>query len=53
MDEVLAELSDAVDSIKAGDNKPFGFLVGQVMRATGGKADPKQVSELIRSKTSG
>ncbi|NND04583.1 MAG: Asp-tRNA(Asn)/Glu-tRNA(Gln) amidotransferase subunit GatB [Acidimicrobiia bacterium] len=53
VDAVLAEHEDAVASIRGGDNKPFGFLVGQVMRATGGKADPKQVSDLIRTKTSG
>ena len=53
VDSVLAAHEDAVASIKSGDNKPFGFLVGQVMRATGGKADPKQVSDLIRSKTAG
>ncbi len=53
VDAVLAGHADAVASIQAGDNKPFGFLVGQVMRATGGKADPKQVSDLIRAKTGG
>ena len=53
VDAVLAEHEEAVNSIKAGDMKPIGFLVGQVMRATGGKADPKLVSELIRSKTAG
>jgi Asp-tRNA(Asn)/Glu-tRNA(Gln) amidotransferase B subunit len=30
--------------------KPLGFLVGQVMRATGGKADPKLVQEVLRGK---
>jgi aspartyl-tRNA(Asn)/glutamyl-tRNA(Gln) amidotransferase subunit B len=50
VDAVLAEHADAVDRIRAGDMKPIGFLVGQVMRATGGKADPKAVSELVRAK---
>jgi aspartyl-tRNA(Asn)/glutamyl-tRNA(Gln) amidotransferase subunit B len=45
---VLAEHADAVERMRTGDMKPVGFLVGQVMRATGGKADPKLVSELIR-----
>jgi aspartyl-tRNA(Asn)/glutamyl-tRNA(Gln) amidotransferase subunit B len=44
---VIAEHHDAVAKIAAGDSKPVGFLVGQVMRATGGKADPKRVSELV------
>jgi Asp-tRNA(Asn)/Glu-tRNA(Gln) amidotransferase B subunit len=30
-----------------------GFLVGMVMKATGGKADPRQVSEMIRSRAGG
>ena len=51
VDEVLAAHPDAVDGIRGGDMKPIGFLVGQVMRATGGKADPKQVQQIIRDKT--
>ena len=50
---VLAEHTEAVERMKAGDMKPFGFLVGQVMRATGGKADPKRVGELIREAAQG
>jgi aspartyl-tRNA(Asn)/glutamyl-tRNA(Gln) amidotransferase subunit B len=44
---VLAEDAAAAARIAAGDTKPIGFLVGQVMKATGGKADPRRVSELI------
>ena len=47
---VLADNPDVLAKLRAGDMKPIGFLVGQVMRATGGKADPKVVSELIRNK---
>lgn len=47
---VMAEHADAVDKIRAGDTKPIGFLVGQVMRATGGKADPALVQTLIRDR---
>lgn len=50
VDEVLADNADAVARLAAGDQKPFGFLVGQVMRATGGKADPKLVTEMLRSR---
>jgi Asp-tRNA(Asn)/Glu-tRNA(Gln) amidotransferase B subunit len=35
--------------MRDGDMNPVGFLVGQVMKATGGKADPRKVSELIRA----
>jgi aspartyl-tRNA(Asn)/glutamyl-tRNA(Gln) amidotransferase subunit B len=48
---VLDEHPDALAKIADGDPKPIGFLVGQVMRATGGKADPRLVQELIRRKT--
>jgi aspartyl-tRNA(Asn)/glutamyl-tRNA(Gln) amidotransferase subunit B len=53
VDAVLTAHPEAVAGIRGGDMKPIGFLVGQVMRATGGKADPKQVSTMIREKTSG
>ncbi len=53
VDAVLAAHPDALDRMRAGDMKPVGFLVGQVMRATGGKADPRKVSEMIRSRATG
>ncbi|MFQ5522107.1 MAG: Asp-tRNA(Asn)/Glu-tRNA(Gln) amidotransferase subunit GatB [Acidimicrobiia bacterium] len=52
VDEVLAANPDAAASFKAGEAKVLGFLVGQVMRATGGKADPRAVNEILRSKLS-
>ena len=48
VDQVLSENPDAIEKISAGDMKPFGFLVGQVMRNMGGKADPKIVQQLLR-----
>ena len=51
VDQVLAENPEAVEKIQAGDMKPFGFLVGQVMRQMGGKADPKVVQQLLRDRT--
>jgi aspartyl-tRNA(Asn)/glutamyl-tRNA(Gln) amidotransferase subunit B len=45
---VLAANPEAVDRYRAGEDKVLGFLVGQVMRATGGKADPKVVNALLR-----
>jgi aspartyl-tRNA(Asn)/glutamyl-tRNA(Gln) amidotransferase subunit B len=45
---VIAQHADAVASYRAGRAASFGFLVGQVMRALGGKADPKRVNELLK-----
>lgn len=53
VDSVLADNPDAFEKIRSGDMKPFGFLMGQVMRAMGGKADPKVVQSLLRDKTQG
>ena len=52
VDGVLAEHPDAVERYRAGEQKIVGFLVGQVMRATQGKADPKAVNALLREKLS-
>ncbi len=53
VDVVIADNPDAVDKIKAGDSKPIGFLMGQVMRHMGGKADPGMVQKILRDKTQG
>ncbi len=45
---VMAANADAVDRYHAGEEKVVGFLVGQVMRETGGRADPRMVNEMIR-----
>ncbi|NNC93124.1 MAG: Asp-tRNA(Asn)/Glu-tRNA(Gln) amidotransferase subunit GatB [Acidimicrobiia bacterium] len=50
VDDVLAANPEAVEKLQAGDPKVVGFLIGQVMRATGGKADPGAVGEIIRSR---
>ncbi|MGQ0848418.1 MAG: Asp-tRNA(Asn)/Glu-tRNA(Gln) amidotransferase subunit GatB [Actinomycetota bacterium] len=47
--QVLASQPEAIARYRAGEGKVLGFLVGQVMRATGGKADPKLVNEELRS----
>jgi aspartyl-tRNA(Asn)/glutamyl-tRNA(Gln) amidotransferase subunit B len=46
--EVLAANGDLVARYRAGEEKLWGFFVGQVMRAAEGKADPKLVNELLR-----
>jgi aspartyl-tRNA(Asn)/glutamyl-tRNA(Gln) amidotransferase subunit B len=46
--EVVAKNADAVAQYRAGKTATFGFLVGQVMKVMGGKANPKRVNELLR-----
>ncbi len=53
IDEVLAQQADKVAEYKAGKEKLFGFFVGQVMKATGGKANPKLLNERLREKLAG
>jgi aspartyl-tRNA(Asn)/glutamyl-tRNA(Gln) amidotransferase subunit B len=48
IDEVIASNPDAVAQVRAGRTNTFGFLVGQVMKASRGKANPKVVSDLLR-----
>ena len=50
VEAVLASHPDELARMRDGDMKPLGYLVGQVMRATGGKADPKAVSDLLRGR---
>ena len=52
VDSVIAENPEAVERYRQGEQKVVGFFVGQVMRATQGKADPKIVNELLREKLS-
>jgi len=46
--DVLSENEKSVSEYRAGSQKVFGFLVGQVMKKTQGKADPQTVNELLR-----
>jgi aspartyl-tRNA(Asn)/glutamyl-tRNA(Gln) amidotransferase subunit B len=52
VDEVLGVNPDAIVRFRSGEEKVLGFLVGMVMRSTGGKADPKLVNQLLRTKLS-
>lgn len=47
VDQVLADHPDVIEQIKAGRNNRLGFLTGQVMKATAGKASPKLVNQLL------
>lgn len=51
--EVLAANPRAIDEFRGGEEKVVGFLVGQVMKVTEGRADPRLVNELIRERMSG
>ena len=53
IEEVLAKNPGQLAEYRAGKDKLFGFFVGQVMKATGGKANPAQLNELLRSKLRG
>jgi len=46
--DVIARNADAAAQFRAGKNQTFGFLVGQVMKGSGGKANPKMANELLR-----
>jgi aspartyl-tRNA(Asn)/glutamyl-tRNA(Gln) amidotransferase subunit B len=46
--DVLANNADAVAQYRGGKMSTFGFLVGQVMKAAAGKANPKRVNDLLR-----
>ncbi|MFQ5994613.1 MAG: Asp-tRNA(Asn)/Glu-tRNA(Gln) amidotransferase subunit GatB [Acidiferrobacterales bacterium] len=50
IDEVLAANAEQIEQFRGGQEKVFGYFVGQVMKATKGKANPKQVNKLLRKK---
>ena len=53
VDEVIAANAKSVDEFRAGKDKAFNALVGQVMKASKGKANPAQAGELLRRKLGG
>jgi aspartyl-tRNA(Asn)/glutamyl-tRNA(Gln) amidotransferase subunit B len=52
IEAVLAANPRAVDEFRSGGEKVLGFLVGQVMKATQGKADPRAVNQMLRDRLS-
>jgi len=50
IDQLMADNPAQLEQLRSGKDKVLGFFVGQVMKQTQGKANPKQVNELIRSK---
>ncbi|MCK9530139.1 MAG: Asp-tRNA(Asn)/Glu-tRNA(Gln) amidotransferase subunit GatB [Gammaproteobacteria bacterium] len=53
IDDIIAANPDNVAAYRGGKDKLFGFFVGQVMKATGGKANPGQVNDLLKKKLAG
>ena len=53
VDQVIGGHPEQVAQYRSGKTRVIGFLVGQVMKASRGKANPRQVNEMLRSKLSG
>src|SRR5260221_9324774 len=53
VDEVLAKNAQQIEDYRAGKEKAFNSLVGQVMKATQGNANPAQVNEILKRKLAG
>ena len=53
IEEVMAKNPGQLADYRSGKDKLFGFFVGQVMKATGGKANPAQLNELLKKKLAG
>ena len=52
VEKILSKFSEQADQVRQGQEKVLSFLVGQVMKETGGKANPKAVNEILSSKLS-
>ena len=50
IDKVIAENPYVAEEIRAGKDRAIGFLVGQVMKASKGKANPQKVNAMIRER---
>ncbi len=50
IDDLISNNPDEVNRYKAGETKLMGFLVGQIMKVTKGKANPKLVNEILMRK---
>ena len=53
VDEVLSANQDKVEEYRGGKDKLFGFFVGQVMKSSGGQANPGMVNQLLKAKLDG
>ena len=50
IDRVLAENQGVIEELKKGKNKALGFLMGQVMKLTSGKANPVLANKILKKK---
>jgi aspartyl-tRNA(Asn)/glutamyl-tRNA(Gln) amidotransferase subunit B len=50
VEEVINNNPDQLEKYLSGKDRLFGFFVGQVMKASQGKANPKQVNDILKSK---
>ena len=50
IDEVIESNPEQLEQYRSGKDRLFGFFVGQVMKASQGKANPKQVNDILKSK---
>jgi aspartyl-tRNA(Asn)/glutamyl-tRNA(Gln) amidotransferase subunit B len=53
VEEVLSAHPAVVEAVRSGDEKQVGFLMGQLMKATGGKVNPQMAREIILKKIKG
>ena len=53
VDDVVAAHEEAVTSVREGDDKPLNFLMGKVMKASQGKANPAEVRNRLIAKIRG
>ena len=53
VDQVIADNAEQADNVRAGNEKAIGWFVGQVMKASQGKANPGQVNQLLKQKLLG
>ncbi len=53
VDKVIADNPGQVEEYQAGNQKVIGWFVGQIMKATQGKANPQQVNQMLKAKLSG
>jgi aspartyl-tRNA(Asn)/glutamyl-tRNA(Gln) amidotransferase subunit B len=51
--QVIEENPKPVEQYRAGKTGNFGYFVGQVMKATGGRANPQTVNDLLRKRLAG
>jgi len=50
IDQIMAQHADKVAEYRAGKEKLFGFFIGQIMKATAGKANPAMLNDLLKKK---